>query len=51
MQEAESLSDVWKDDKFRQFLECVERLKFSVENELHAIDSTRRELEKKVGMM
>ncbi len=51
MQETASLSDAWKDDKFRQFLECVERMKFSVERELHTIDHARQELVKKVGMM
>ena len=51
IQETASLSDVWKDEKFEQFLGCVERMKFSVENELRAIDHTRHELEKKVGMM
>jgi len=51
MQESASLSDVWKDVKFEQFLECVEKMKSSVENELHAIDQARHELEKKVGMM
>lgn len=51
MQETASLSDVWKDVKFEQFLECVEKMKSSVEHELYTIDHARHELEKKVGMM
>lgn len=51
MQETASLSDVWKDVKFEQFLECVDKMKFSVEHELHTIDHARYELEKKVSMM
>ncbi len=51
MQETASLSDVWKDVKFGQFLECVEKMKSSVEHELHAIDHAQHELEKKVSMM
>ena len=51
MQESAALSDAWKDVKFEQFLECVEKMKSSVEQELHTIDHARHELEKKVGMM
>ena len=51
MQETASLSDVWKVVKFEQFLECVEKMKTSVEHELHTIDHARHELEKKAGMM
>lgn len=51
LQETSSLSDIWKDVQFEQFLECVEKMKSSVEYELHSIDQTRHELEKKVSMM
>ena len=51
MQETGELAEIWRDDKFKQFMDCVEKMKFSVEHELHAIDHTRHELEKKVGMM
>ena len=51
MKETASLSDIWKDDKFTQFMECVERMKSSVEFELKTIDNARWELEKKVSMM
>ena len=51
LKEAVSLSDIWKDDKFKQFLGCVEKMKVSVEQELHTMEHARHELEKKVGMM
>lgn len=51
MREAESLSDVWQDHKFRQFIERVEAMKYSVESELNTINWAKHELEEKVDMM
>lgn len=51
LQETAALSDLWKDDAFKQFMECVEKMKISVEQELHTIDHAQHELEKKVSMM
>ena len=51
IKETASLSDLWKDDKFTQFMECVERMKSSVELELKSIDNARWELENKVDIM
>ena len=51
MREAESLSDVWRDRQFRQFIERVEMMKIAVESELNTINRAKHELEKKVDMM
>ena len=51
MKEADSLSDIWMDNKYKQFIGCVERMKASVELELQTMNNARYELEKKVGIM
>lgn len=49
--EAASLSELWKDEQFKQFLSQVERMTSDVERELNQLRETRRKLEERARMM
>ena len=49
--EAEALSDIWKDDKYSQFIDQLNSMRLSVENELSVLDYTRIQLQRKVDLM
>lgn len=49
--ESSNLSDLWKDNKFTNFMECVEKMKQGVEHNLEKIDEAKYVLKEKVGMM
>ena len=51
MAEAEALSDVWKDDKYNRFIEHLDKLRLSVENELSMLEYTRIQLKEKADLM
>ena len=49
--DAASMSSMWKDQKFSQFLQCVDALKASMERDLAEMVDARQQLIKKVGLM
>lgn len=51
LEDVAAFSEVWKDDKFIQFTECVERMKSGVERGLNAIEEARASLKEKTRLL